>query len=478
MQKNFSSPESRGEARAEVRADAADNPFDFNADLFSDPAGFAPVVPLCHPRQNPRLRSLDRWPRAALASVRRFPLLLAAIALGTVAAIAREAPERAATDLARTAADRLANPPASARTLPTFTREAELLAVGDVMMHGMQIKAGYDPATGGYRYDGFFQAVRDRISAADWAVANLETVLAGADAGGYTGYPSFNSPPELAAALKTAGFDIITTANNHSLDRGAIGVARTRQHLRDRGLVPVGTAATPAEADEIAIVERNDISMAFLAYTYGTNGIPLPNGETHWVARIDEARILRDLGRARQLGADFVAIALHFGSEYQRQPNAAQRQQVDRLLAAGADIVLGSHPHVVQPYEVKTVVDGNGVPRKRAAIYSMGNFVSNQNGIYRHLGVMFSVTVRKRFPEGTVEIAEVEAIPTWTHRYNAGGKRQFRVLALPQTVADRADPLLAPTDYPKLAGYLAEMQAHLRSLPRSRDRLAGGDWQQ
>ncbi len=435
-----------------------DNPFGDFADWVTDPIAGAPIVPI-----QPRRSGATQGARGSGGVRWRSPLLGLAIALGTFAIAATyEPPNRAVTDLGATVATRLANPPKSATTLPSFTEEAELLAVGDVMMHGMQIKAG-DRGGGTYNFDAFFAAVRDRIRAADWAVANLETVLGGG--GAYTGYPMFNAPPALATALQGAGFDVITTANNHSLDRGATGVQRTRQHLRDRGLIPVGTATTPAEAEAIAIVERNGIAMAFLAYTYGTNGIPLPQGKKHWVALLDEARIARDIGRARQQGADFIAVALHFGDEYQRQPNAAQKRLVDNLFAAGADIILGSHPHVVQPYQTRTVTDANGVPRQRAVIYSMGNFVSNQNGVYRHLGVMFSVKVRKQFPSQQVEIASVEAIPTWTHRYTAAGKRQFRVLALPQTLADRTDPTIPPSAYPQLASYRTMMDAHLRSLP-------------
>jgi poly-gamma-glutamate synthesis protein (capsule biosynthesis protein) len=394
----------------------------------------------------------------------RYPQVVAiAIALGTVVTILGHEPADRALSLGATVADRLTNLPKSARTLPSFTREAELLAVGDVMMHGQQIQAGYDPRAGTYNYNDFFQAVRDRLRAADWAVANLETVLDGG--GAYTGYPLFNAPSSLADALKHAGFDVISTANNHSLDRGALGVQRTRQHLRDRGFVTIGTATTPEEAREIPIVQRNDIALAFLSYTFGTNGIPLPKGEGHWVALINLDRMLQDIGRARQLGADVIAVVLHFGSEYQRQPSREQQELVDRLLAAGADIILGSHPHVVQPYQVKTVVDGFGRPRLRAVIYSMGNFISNQEGLYRQLGVMFSVKIRKHFPQGRVEIAAVEAIPTWTQRYNAGGKRRFRTLALPQAVSDRTDPLLTPGDYGRLNVYLQTMQAHLQSMP-------------
>lgn len=175
---------------------------------------------------------------------------------------------------------------------------ATFLAVGDVMMHDGQIWAGYDNTTDTFDYSEFFHIVKDEITAADIAMANLETTLAGKEQK-YTGYPMFNSPDELADALKDAGFDIIVTSNNHSLDRGAKGALRTIQVLKERGLVPLGTYESEEERETILIKEANGITFAFLSYTYGTNGIPIPKDKPYLVNLMDEEVILEDLKKLK-----------------------------------------------------------------------------------------------------------------------------------------------------------------------------------
>jgi poly-gamma-glutamate synthesis protein (capsule biosynthesis protein) len=345
----------------------------------------------------------------------------------------------------------------------SYTKEANLIAVGDIMMHGSQIRSGYNPATQTYNYDSFFTQVKDILSQGDWVVANLETPLAGA-ASGYTGYPLFNAPDTLADAIKNAGFTILSTANNHALDRGEAGVLNTLENIRARGLSPVGTYASVEDSEKILVLAKNEINLAILSYTYGTNGNPIPAGKNYLVSLIDESKIIQDIQKAKQQGADVVTVVLHFGIEYQRQPNAEQKQLVADLVKAGADIILGSHPHVVQPYEVFAATGATGRPRKAVAIYSMGNFISNQRGNYRDLGVIFQVKLRKKFPEKTVEITDIQATPTWVHRYLSNGKYQFRVLPLQATLAAKNDPLLTPQDYAQLQTYLDEMNSHLTSL--------------
>lgn len=344
-----------------------------------------------------------------------------------------------------------------------YTREAELVAVGDIMMHGAQIKSGYNPQTKTYNYDNFFTEVQAILSSGDWVIGNLETPLAGPERG-YTGYPLFNAPDPLADAIKKAGFNILTTANNHSLDRGEKGVLKTLENVKKRGLIPVGTAANSKEAESIIIVEKNDISMAILAYTYGTNGIPIPKGKNYLVNLINADQIKQDIAKARQLGADVVTVALHFGTEYQRQPNAEQKALVKTLVNSGADIILGSHPHVVQPYQIFETTGKQGNPKKAVVIYSMGNFISNQRGNYKDLGVIFKVNIQKQFPNETIEITEVKALPTWVHRYSKNGKYQFRVLPLEQVVKNKKDPLLSASEYRMLETDLNKMNRHLKSL--------------
>ena len=343
-------------------------------------------------------------------------------------------------------------------------KEAQLIAVGDIMMHSTQTISGYDAKKQTYNFDSFFAPVKSILSKGDWVTGNLETPLAGEDAGGYTGYPLFNAPAQLLDAAKKAGFNILTTANNHALDRGETGVIRTIANIRDRKIASTGTATSTAEASRTLISTKNNISLAMLAYTYGTNGIPIPKGKDYLVALIDEKKIVKDIAQARKKGADIIAISLHFGDEYQRQPNTQQKQLVENLLKAGADIILGSHPHVVQPYKIFKFPGKNGKTRKAVAIYSMGNFISGQTKDYTDLGVILQVNIRKRFPEKTAEITSIKTIPTWVHRYTQNNKTNYRVLPLETTVSQKKDALLATSQYPVLKAYLQEMNNHLNSL--------------
>ncbi len=361
------------------------------------------------------------------------------------------------------------NQPAPPPPPQSYTKEAKLIAVGDIMMHSPQTRSGYDPQRKTYDFKGFFTEVKDILSQGDWVIGNLETPLAGAESG-YTGYPLFNAPAELADAIKNAGFNILTTANNHALDRGEKGLIKTIENLRDRGLLSAGTATSAAEAEKILMVEKNNIKMAILSYSYGTNGIPIPKGKNYLVNLIDEKKIVKDIGKAREQGADVITVCLHFGDEYQRQPNTQQKNLVDSLIKAGADIILGSHPHVVQPYKIFEVPGKNGKPRKAVAIYSMGNFISNQTRKYTDIGVIFEVGIRKKFPENTVEIADVNAIPTWVHRYALNGKLNFRVLPIETVVSAKKDKILAKRDYPVLASYLREMKTHLNSMNTQKEK--------
>ena len=343
-------------------------------------------------------------------------------------------------------------------------KEATLIAVGDIMMHSTQTRSGYDAKKQTYNFDSFFTPVKNILSKGDWVTGNLETPLAGPDAGGYTGYPLFNAPAQLLDAAKKAGFNILTTANNHALDRGEQGVIRTIANLRDRQIASTGTAESKATGDRTLISTKNNISLAMLAYTYGTNGIPIPKGKDYLVSLIDEKKIIKDIAKARKQGADIIAISLHFGDEYQRQPNPQQKQLVENLLKAGADIILGSHPHVVQPYKIFKFPGKNGKTRKAVAIYSMGNFISGQTKDYTDLGVILQVTIRKKLPGKMAEITGIKAIPTWVHRYTLNHQLKYRALALEQTITQKKDSLLATSQYPVLEAYLQNMNNHLNSL--------------
>jgi poly-gamma-glutamate synthesis protein (capsule biosynthesis protein) len=340
--------------------------------------------------------------------------------------------------------------------------DAVWMAVGDIMMHMPQLPASYDKKRKRYNFNPFFEQVKPILEEGDWTLANLETPIAGKSLG-YSGYPRFNAPSELAEALKYAGFNIITTANNHALDRGAEGIRLTMKNLLDQGFAVKGTARSKAEADKLTIVEHKGIRMGLLAYTYGTNGIALPKGKPYAVSIIEETAIIRDLGRLREAGADFITVALHFGTEYQTEPNDRQKALARKLIAAGADIIAGSHPHVVQPYETVETTAGDGSPRRGLIIYSMGNFLSNQRGGMKDFGVIYKVRIHKD-KSGMTTIGDVEPIPTWVYRSGSTGSFRYTIVPLEQTVNSRPIKELTGTEYESLTRNLEVMLQRITSM--------------
>ncbi|GMK46124.1 capsule biosynthesis protein [Paenibacillus glycanilyticus] len=341
--------------------------------------------------------------------------------------------------------------------------EAVWMAVGDIMMHKPELPGAYDSKTKKYNFNYFFDEVKPILEQGDWVMANLETPVAG-PAYGYTGYPSFNAPVELLDALQYAGFNILTNANNHSLDKGDKALMLTLQHLKEYPFIIKGTAESQEEADTPVIVEHNGIKMGLLAYTYGTNGIPLPKGKPYAVSLIDEQKMINDIHRLKKLGADFVTIALHFGIEYQTTPNDEQKQLARKLVAEGADIIAGSHPHVIQPYEVLDTTDASGHERHGLIIYSMGNFISAQRGDTKDYGVIYKVTVRKNKSDGSIELSDIEATPTWVHRYLSGSYYKYRILPVEQTITAASDSLLTENDYSSMKQTLKVLRNRLRAM--------------
>ncbi|MCH8275008.1 MAG: CapA family protein [Armatimonadetes bacterium] len=321
-------------------------------------------------------------------------------------------------------------PPAASRVL--------IRAVGDVMMHGPQIRAGYVRESGAYSFRSWFEPVRDLITDADLALANLETVLAGRERR-FTGYPTFNSPAEIAQALKWTGFDVLTTANNHSMDRGSSGVTATVSTLDKIGLAHTGTFASQRSRDTPLILNVKGVKIAVLAYTFSTNGIRVP--QPYLVNRLSLGLVTKDAANARAAGAEVVIAAIHWGSEYQRKPNAAQQGQAPKIIAAGVDIIFGSHPHVVQPMEWITVGEGKN-RRKGVVFYSLGNFVSNQRGKHKDEGIIAHVEL-VRSASGVVRIEKASYIPTYVERVGPSGKYKYRVLAVQRALeTESANPAL------------------------------------
>ena len=262
-----------------------------------------------------------------------------------------------------------------------------LVFVGDAMQHAPQITAAQQP-DGTYDYTPCFQYIEDDIQWADLAVVNLECPLGGKP---YTGYPCFSAPDSYAQRLKDVGFDLFLTANNHCLDRRDKGLVRTCQTLDSLHIPHIGTYRDQQERDRLVpyIVNVKGIKIAFLDYTYGTNGIPVQGNVI--VNLLDQQQIERDIVLARERGADAICVNLHWGIEYQLKPVAAQRTLADWLVAQGVDLIIGGHPHVVEPMEMRYSLEYD---KNVLLVYSMGNFISNQSDIDTRGGAMVKVSMR------------------------------------------------------------------------------------
>lgn len=308
-----------------------------------------------------------------------------------------------------------------------FSNSVEIISVGDIMAHTIQFEAAYEWETKSYNFDEQFKYISDKLSSKNFAIGNLETVFAGKDKR-YSGKNMiFNAPDSLAKSLKEAGIDIVTTANNHSLDRGYYGLSRTIDVLDNLGILHSGTYKTEEDSEEVLIFEENGISFALLSYSYSTNGWPMPEENPYALNMLDEGQIINDIKRAKSLGVDIVVVAAHWGLEYQRNPNIHQTNLADSMFYAGADIVLGSHPHVVQPFVNKKMIDSSGEEREKFIIYSMGNFISGQRTSPRDIGMYINFKVTRK-GSNPVFIEEVSVMPTWVQSSYVNGKRYMRVL--------------------------------------------------
>lgn len=308
------------------------------------------------------------------------------------------------------------------------TKRVTITAVGDIMMHQWQITRGYDEATDTFDYADSFTYVEDYLSEADFTIANLETTFAGryqgsnSDILGYACYPMFNAPEVLGNNLQAVGVDLLTTANNHSLDSGLSGVYSTLDYLDSIGMPHLGTARSEEEQQELCIVEVNEITFGFCCYTYATNGIPVPSAAPFCVNTLEfyENEKLHSMcdnvRRLKAAGVDVVMPIIHFGTEYREMPDSWQEMCVDMLFEAGADVIIGSHPHVVEPMEIREITNPDGTTRTGYVIYSLGNFISSQRyepGIMKDIGLIMDMDFAKK--DDVTTLVGLRFAPTYVY---------------------------------------------------------------
>jgi poly-gamma-glutamate synthesis protein (capsule biosynthesis protein) len=297
------------------------------------------------------------------------------------------------------------------------TSEVTLLIGGDMMMHMPQINCGHRGGSE-YNFEDVFSLVKPEVEKADIAIANFETTLAPPP---YTGYPRFCCPTAYLDAIINAGFDILTTANNHCCDKGGTGLTRTIEEMDARHVLHLGTYRNKAERDSLhpLIVEKNGIRIALLSLTYGTNGIPVP--KPYYVNHLDTAEIAADVAMAKLLKSDVIIALPHWGTEYLRTPDKGQKALTDWMLSHGVDHVIGGHPHVIEPFEVREI-DGE----KRMVAYSLGNYVSAQSKPNTDGGSMLRMTLRKQ--GGKTILTDCSYTLHWVSPPKYSGKQVYKVI--------------------------------------------------
>lgn len=307
----------------------------------------------------------------------------------------------------------------SSEQSPTPTLEYTIIMVGDVLLH-TPVEESCRQTDGSYDYDSLFAHTKETIAEADLALVNQEVIIGGADLG-ISGYPCFNADFRLCDSLVETGFDVICHATNHAMDKGRGGLVNCAQYWREQypqitvlGIHDTADTSTSCGADPV-ILELPDMRIAVLNYTYGTNGIPLPEDMPYAVDLLDEEQVAADIQRAEEL-ADFTIVCPHWGTEYWLTPDASQEKWTKIFAENGADLVLGTHPHVIEPIEWVTDEESE---HEMLVYYSLGNFVNWTSGTgegvaNRMVGGMAEVTLAKN-ADGEVEIADYGVRPLVSH---------------------------------------------------------------
>ncbi|MBP3706436.1 MAG: CapA family protein [Clostridia bacterium] len=328
---------------------------------------------------------------------------------------------------------------------------AKVLNMGDIILHSTVLDGAYDSSSKTYDFSAFFPLMKAYIDSANLTVANLEVTLGGTESGRYSGYPAFNAPDSLIDDLKAAGINFLLTANNHSYDTGLFGLKRTAQVLKQKDIDFIGTKET--EQDPTYVIKKvNGIKIGMINYTYenycdvegrkSLNGNIIAKEANNLINSFSYEHINDFYVEARETveqmeadGAEFIVFYMHWGEEYQLKQNAWQDRISQELCNAGVDIIVGGHPHVIQPIKMLYSEDSSN---ETVCVYSLGNAISNQR---RELlspecttghtedGLVFTFTLDK-YSDGTVVLAQVDVIPTWVDKYRGGAQYQYRMIPI------------------------------------------------
>ena len=310
-----------------------------------------------------------------------------------------------------------------------------MLVTGDIMCHNTQFKDAYDSKNDTYDFSYMFDDIKYYIQTADIAVGNLETTFAGKKKG-YSNYPTFNTPEQLAENLKRVGFDVVSTANNHCMDSGYTGLVSTLNYLDKADISHTGTYASEEDSKKILIKDVKGVKIAFLSYTYGTNGIPVPKDKSYAVNLIDKDLIKEHIELAKKENVDVICVSMHWGIEYQIKPNQTQKDLADFLFQNGVDVIIGNHPHVPQPMEKRTITLDDGTTKDGFVVYSLGNFMADQNSEYTRDSALLNlnITVNKN-DNKKVSINSATYTPIYYYKNKSVAKKRFKFIDIKKAIA-------------------------------------------
>ncbi len=310
-------------------------------------------------------------------------------------------------------------------------RSATIRMAGDVIIDTEMLDACYDKATDTYDFEPYFSLIGDTLSSADYTMINIDASLRKGKYG-YSGYPQFTTPPVILQVLKKYGVDMITMCNNHMLDGYCDGLVESVGHVEAAGLDHIGGFVDKEDSESPEIYEINGIKVGFVTYTHSTNTMEKYCDEraAYLVHYFKNSNCATDIAKARAAGAEVVVAVTHWGDEYKREPEATTRKYAQALAAAGADVIIGGHPHMVQPAEYITATNANGESRTALCIYSLGNFLSQHRIQYTDSGVVFEFTIQEN-SDGTLSIVDPGYVPVyvWTFK-NSKGDDDYRVLPI------------------------------------------------
>lgn len=331
--------------------------------------------------------------------------------------------------------------------------------LGDIMCHSTNFKEAYDANTKTYDFSSVFSQIADYVTSADIAIGNVETTFAG-ESRGYSGYPTFNTPAALATDLVELGVDVVSTANNHSLDKGYTGLVSTLDELDSAGIAHTGTYRSAEEQNTITYKDVKGIKFAFLSFTYGTNGIPVPKGKEYCVNLIDKNLIKQQIELAKAGNPDVICVNMHWGLEYKSKQNSEQESLADFLFENGVDLIFGSHPHVLEPMEKRTVTLADGTTKDGFVIYSLGNFMSGQVIAETRNSLILNLKVTKHGDTGKISIDSYDYIPTYMLDTSTAEANKYKILDIRACIADyeNGGNLVNKATYTKIKSSLATIE--------------------